>query len=559
MYLIRIFFFLVTVFILLACTEQDELKVVDPVENKVTSEETPFLDGMGSHYRSITTSDPMVQRYFNQGLVMSFAFNHAESVRSFRAAQELDEACAICFWGEALALGPNINVRDNGKAVMADDARVQAYTAIQQAIVLKDSASEKERQMIDALATRYNGDISTDRDPLDLAYVEVMRSLSQAYPIDDDIAALYAESMMSTMPWDYWLDKETPKPLMETVIQVLETVIDRSPEHPLATHLYIHAVEASSTPERAEASADILLNLVPGAGHLVHMPSHIYWRVGRYHDAAQANIKAVAVDEAYIAASKAQGFYSAAYYPHTIHFLWAASSMAGRSQEASEAALKVAAKIAPEMITQFPRVEFFKTIPLLTLINFGEWDAVLTEPKPAEKLMFSNAIWHYARAIAYTRKDNLEAAKIEQAQLVTIRDTHDFAFLDTIGYPASMLLQIADELVNGEILMVAGEYKNAIEHLEEAVAIQDKLPFTEPPFWYYPTRLTLGKALLDVEDAREAEQVYRQNLVHYPHNGWATFGLILSLEAQGKDASEIRERFDIIWKDADVVLSASRF
>ena len=263
----------------------------------------PLFDGMGDHHHPITTSDPDAQRYFDQGLVIDFAFNHAESARSFRAAQTLDPECAMCYWGEALALGPNINVTSDGAVVMSDDDRTTAYAAIQKAVSLKDNATEKERDYIDALAARYNGDPSTPREPLDQAYLEAMRALYQKYPDDDDAASLFAESMMNTMPWDYWLDPENPKPLTEEVLDALETVLARSPAHPMAIHLYIHAVEASSTPERAEGPADTLLNLVPGAGHLVHMPSHIYWRVGRYADASAANVQAAAVDEAYIAAS----------------------------------------------------------------------------------------------------------------------------------------------------------------------------------------------------------------------------------------------------------------
>ncbi|MEM9314599.1 MAG: hypothetical protein AAGA95_08225, partial [Pseudomonadota bacterium] len=298
----------------------------------------PLFEGMGNHHHPISTADPNAQRYFDQGLVLSFAFNHAESARSFRAAQTLDPACAMCFWGEALALGPNINVTSDGKAIMGDEDRKQAYRAAQKALTLMDGATPREREFITALATRYNGDPSTPREPLDLAYLDAMRALYARHPDSDDAASLFAEAMMNTMPWDYWLDAETPKPLAAEAISVLETVLERSPEHPLALHLYIHAVEASNKPERAEPAADRLAELVPGAGHLVHMPAHIYWRVGRYDDASEANIRAAAVDEEYIAACNAQGFYPAMYYPHNIHFLWASSSMQGRRDLAIDSA-----------------------------------------------------------------------------------------------------------------------------------------------------------------------------------------------------------------------------
>lgn len=253
-----------------------------------------LLTDLGGYRHAVTTQSPAAQRYFDQGLVLSFAFNHSESVRAFQAAQMLDEHCAMCYWGEALALGPNINVTSNGRVVMEEQAHRQAYAAIRKAIGLKTRISEKERDYIDALAARYSSDASIPRNDLDIAYMNAMRKLYRKYPEDDDVAALFAESMMNTMPWDYWVDPETPKALTAEVIDALETVLQRSPRHPLAVHLYIHAVEASSTPQRAERAADTLRDLVPDAGHLVHMPAHIYWRVGRYHDAAEVNIKAAA-------------------------------------------------------------------------------------------------------------------------------------------------------------------------------------------------------------------------------------------------------------------------
>ncbi|MCH8136449.1 MAG: hypothetical protein IIB77_10760, partial [Proteobacteria bacterium] len=374
-----------------------------------------------------------------------------------------------------------------------------------------------------------------------------------------DAASLFAESMMNTMPWDYWLDPDNPKPLTVEVLDALETVLDRSPQHPLAIHLYIHAVEASSQPQRAEAAADRLRELVPGAGHLVHMPSHIYWRVGRYADASAANVLAAAVDEAYIAACNAQGFYPAAYYPHNIHFLWAASSMEGRSAIAIESARKVAANVRLEMIEEFPGVEFFHTIPLLALARFDRWDEVLAEPAPPSNLEYSTAIWHYARATAYAKNGNLDAARAEHAKLGALREATDVTFLDSINYPATMLLVIADALVQGEIAMVEQRHDDAIVHFRLAVETQDQLSYTEPPFWYYPSRHTLGKALLTAGDAAAAEEVYRTDLRQYPRNGWALYGLIQSLKAQDKDPSEFQQRFDQVWAQADVTLTESGF
>jgi tetratricopeptide (TPR) repeat protein len=409
----------------------------------------PLFEGMGDFHREITTSSPDAQKYFDQGMVLAFGFNHAESIRSFRAAQKLDPDCAMCFWGEALATGPNINVTSKGKAVMSEADRVSAFAAINKALALKDTASPDEQALIAALATRYNGDATTPREPLDLAYAEAMGQYVAGHPEDDDAAAMYAEAWMNTMPWDYWSADGEPKPETVKVINALEGIIARSPEHPLALHLYIHAVEASHNPGRAEDEADMLANLVPGSGHLVHMPAHIYWRVGRYDDAATANIRAAKVDEDYIAQCNAQGFYPALYYPHNIHFLWAASSMAGQRDMAISTAQKLADNVRLEQIEQFPTIEFFKTVPMLALVQFGQWEDILALEQPPESLDYSNAIWHYARGVAAARTGNTDAASEEREELAALKGSVQISFLDTADYPASTLLTIADELLLG--------------------------------------------------------------------------------------------------------------
>ena len=521
----------------------------------------PLFEGMGDYHRPITTNDAGAQRYFDQGMVLAFGFNHAEAIRSFRAAQRLDPDCAMCFWGEALATGPNINVTSGGRAIMSPESRVAAHAAAQKALSLADRVAPVERALIEAQAVRYDGSETSDRDPLDRAYAEAMRSVVQRFPDDDDAAAMYAEAWMNTMPWNYWSDDGQPRPETVEVIDALERIIARSPRHPLALHLYIHAVEASSDPGRAEAAADTLLTLVPGSGHLVHMPAHTYWRVGRYHDAAEANVRAAAVDEQYIAQCNAQGFYPALYYPHNIHFLWAASSMEGRSAVAIDAARRVAANVRIEQMREFPTVEFFRTIPLLALTQFGRWDEILAEPMPDASLRYATAIAHYARGVALARKGDLAAAHRERDQLVPLRDTTEILFLDTNDYPAVTLLQIADALLEGEIAMAAGSVDAAVGHFERAVALQDGLPYMEPPFWYYPTRQSLGAALLAAGRAGEAEAVYRRDLEDYPHNGWSMFGLAESLAAQGRtdEAAEVREMFTHVWARADVELTGSRF
>ena len=520
----------------------------------------PLFEGMGDYNRTISTSSEDANKYFDQGMVLAFGFNHAEAIRSFRAAQTLDPECAMCFWGEALATGPNINVTSKGKAVMADADRIAARAAIDKAIALKANATVQEQALIDALSTRYNGDPSTPREPLDIAWAEAMGDYVEAYPQDDDAAAIYAEAWMNTMPWDYWSADGEPKPETVEVIKALETTIARSPNHPLALHLYIHAVEASADPGRAEDEADRLYTLVPGSGHLVHMPAHIFWRVGRYDDAAEANVQAAKVDEDYIAQCNAQGFYPALYYPHNIHFLWAAASMGGQSEVALEAARKVADNVRLEQIEQFPTVEFFKTIPVLAHVQFGKWDEILAMDAPPAELDFSNAIHHYARGVALARTGKADEAAEEQAKLAAMKDSVQVSFLDTNDYPASTLLGIADDLLRGEIAMARGIPNTAATYFRSAVASQDTLPYMEPPFWYYPTRQSLGEALLAAERYDEAEAVYRRDLVDYPHNGWSMHGLMSALDAQGKteEAAEMREMFHHAWSKADVELTGSR-
>lgn len=519
----------------------------------------PLFDGMGDYEMPITTEEQDAQRYFNQGMVLAFAFNHAESIRSFRAAQTLDPTCAMCFWGEALATGPNINVTSKGKVIMSAGEREAAFAALQKALALKDNATVREQAYIEALATRYNGDAETDREPLDRAWAEAMGSVVKQYPDDMTAASIYAESLMNTMPWNYWSDDGIAKPETSAVIESLDRVLQAEPDHPLALHLYIHALEASNDPSRAETAADRLANLVPGAGHLVHMPSHIYYRIGRYNDAALANQRAADVDEAYIAACNAQGFYPALYYPHNIHFLWSAATMQGQSALSIESARRVVANVRVEQVQAFPTVEFFRTVPLLSLVRFGKWDDILEEPHPHEGFMFAKSVWHYARGVAYAAKGEAALAKSELDVLVPLQDDVSVRFLDSRDYPGSLLVGIAIELLRGEIAYRAGAFGEAITHFTSAVEKQDSLPYTEPPFWYYPTRQSLGAALMASGDAQGAEAVFRLDLEQYPHNGWSMFGLTQALRAQDKDAQadEVQMHFEKAWQFADVELTAA--
>ena len=519
----------------------------------------PLLSGLGDHSHEITSDEEGVQEYFNQGLILAFAFNHAESVRSFKAAQTLDPSCAMCFWGEALARGPNINVTSNGKAVMSDEQRVKAFEALGKAKDLMANSTPQEQAYITALSSRYDGDISSDRNALDIAYAVAMGKVVETYPEDMDAASLYSEALMNTMPWNYWLDDGKPRSDTVKVITKLEEVLEREPDHPLAIHLYIHAVEASNTPERAESAADRLGSLVPGAGHLVHMPAHIFWRVGRYHDASEANINAAKVDEEYIAQCNAQGFYPAAYYPHNIHFLWAASTMEGRSELSIESALKVSKYVSLEQIMMFPTIEYFHTIPLLSYVRFGKWDEILNFPKPTSELKYSQGIYHYARGMAYSAKGELDKALKEQVQILPLKDSEEVKVIIKGGQPSGLLLDIANELLVGQIEFSKSNFSLASKHFATAVDLQDTLPYTEPPFWYYPSRQSLGNSLMKEGKASAAENVYKRDLKDYPRNGWSLYGLTLALKEQGKleEAEEVHKKFKHIWQLSDINLKAS--
>jgi len=553
-------FGLITLLCLASCTESpSSIEPADSNPSLATRAGAPLFDGMGNFTLAITTSNADAQRYFDQGMVLAFAFNHAESIRSFQAAQRLDPSCSMCFWGEALATGPNINVTSKGKVIMSAAEREAAFQAISKALSLSENATAKEQALIKALAKRYNGQPDTPRDPLDLAWAEAMAEVVAGYPEDVTAAAIYAEALMNTMPWNYWSDDLKAKPATQKVISELERVLNAAPDHPLALHLYIHALEASSEPEKAEAAADRLTDLVPGAGHLVHMPAHIFYRVGRYNDAALANIRAAAVDEAYIAQCNAQGFYPALYYPHNIHFLWSSATMQGQRDLSLKSAQRVVDNVRVEQVQQFPTIEFFRTVPILSMVRFGEWDMILAQPKPFEDFKFAEAIWLYARGVAFAAKGNPDSAAEALAQLIPLKEDVAVTFLDKRDYPGSLLVGIAIDLLQGEMAYRQGQFNDAIPHFERAVAAQDSLPYTEPPFWYYPSRQSLGAALLMAGRAADAEAVYRADLAQYRHNGWSMFGLMQSLEAQNKldEAQKVKTHFDAAWQFADIEITAS--
>lgn len=512
----------------------------------------PLFDDIGDYHAPISTTSATAQQYFDQGLTLTYGFNHAEAVRSFRAAQAADPACAMCFWGEAYALGPNIN-----KPMDPADAPA-AWTAVQQAAALAPGASAREQALIEALQARYAAEAPADRSPLDAAFAHAMAAVVTAHPDDLDAATVYAEAMMDQMPWDYYHADGSAKPLTETVIATLESVLARNPDHIGAIHLYIHAVEASDTPARAEAGADRLGDLVPGVGHLVHMPSHIYLRVGRYHDATRVNELAAAADESYINQCRAQGFYPALYYPHNVHFLWYTASLEGRSKVALAAARKLAENVPLDLIGGIPLIEQFLAVPMYGLIRFGRWDEVLLEPRPNSRHRFATAMWHAARGIAQAAKGRAYAAELERTAWREAAAGFGPDSYATYGYPADVLLRIAGHVLNAAIAAANEHSDSVISELQSAVTLEDSLPYMEPPYWFFPNRQLLGHALLQRGQAAEAEAVFTRDLAKVPDNGWSLHGLAASLKHQGRhdEAARVRQKLARAWERTDTWMGA---
>ena len=492
----------------------------------------PRLDGLGNLHHPITTKSPDVQRFFDQGLVLAYGFNHAEAARSFREAARLDPDCAMCYWGIALVQGPNIN------AVMDAETLSEVNAAVKTALQLAPKTTPIEQAYIQALATRYPENAVDDRKPYDQAYANAMRRVSQAYPDDPDAATLFAESLMDTSPWDYWTKDGQPKGNTQEILTVLESVIRRHPDHPGANHFYIHAVEAAK-PELGVQAADRLGSLVPNAGHLVHMPSHIYIRIGRYEDAVRVNEEAIRADNRYITQCRQQNFYSLAYGSHNHHFLWAAASFEGRSQEAMKAARATASKVTEESMhgPSCGSMQQFSLVPLFTEARFGWWDQILKEPKPADDLPYPLAVWHYARGLAFTGKQQFDAAEQELEEVKTISKDPKLQSVKIFDVNSSAaLVEIASRVLEGELAAQKRDFRTALSLLEEAERREEDLLYSEPPDWYYPVRHSLGAVFLAAGNPAQAERVYREDLKRYPENGWSLFGLAQALSAQGKSA-----------------------
>jgi tetratricopeptide (TPR) repeat protein len=514
----------------------------------------PRLQNLGTHSHPITTRSPRAQLFFDQGLVLAYGFNHLEAARSFREAARLDPDAAMAWWGQALVLGPNIN------APMRADDEPRAFELVQNAIRLADGVSERERAYIHALARRYSADPNPDRATLDRAYAEAMGELHRRYPDDLDAATLYVEALMDLRPWNYWTPDGQPYPETLEILRALESILAREPAHPGANHLYIHAVEATR-PDLAEGAADRLLDLVPGAGHLQHLPSHIYVRVGRFADASAANRKAIAADVDYVAQCRAQGIYPLTYYPHNIHFLWWSASWEGRSQEAIASAREVAARTR-EHLHEIPEWgHVFPVTPLYALARFGRWEEILAEPRPPDDQPFSVGMWHYARGLALARTRRLRESSDELERLRALAADPALEGRIVGGNEATRLLDLATTVLAGELAAERGDLERAIAELHRGVLLEEGLTYIEPADWYYPVRQSLGAVLLQAGRFDEAEAVYWQDLRGNPENGWSLFGLAQALRAQREEqaARAVEERFRRVWAHADVELPASRF
>ena len=514
----------------------------------------PIFEGLGPVRHPVTTRSETAQKYFDQGLRLSYAFNHEEAGRAFLEAARLDSTCAMAWWGAALVLGPNINLP------MSAEAEARAHRLVQRAQAVSAGANDAERAYIAALSRRYGAEAGAERAARDSAYASAMRDVMKRYPNDLDAAVLTAEALMDLRPWDLWTLDGKAQPGTEEIVSILEGVLHRTQDHTGAIHLYVHAVEASPEPARAERYADRLAELAPYAGHLVHMPTHIHLRVGKYDRAVELNSRAVAADRDYIKKRGVTGVYAMMYYPHNIHMRWSALLSQGRRKEALEAAADVEQAVPVSMVREMPMVEFFRVARLLTLARFGLWEEALREKAPDEGLPFTKGAWHYARGLAYAATGKSAEAEAERDRLAALA-----AALPADAYfglnPAGPVMTFAATHLAGEIEFRAGRNDEAIRILTRAAGQQDSLRYDEPPPWQQTARQSLGAVLLAANRPAEAEAVYRDDLTRYPENGWALYGLTQALRAQKKssEASAAEARFRKAWAKSDMKLHASRF
>jgi tetratricopeptide (TPR) repeat protein len=513
-------------------------KAIPDAESIAKADANPVLvNNLGTLHYAITTSVPLAQQFFNQGLRLAYAFNHGEALRAFRKARTLDPDCAMCYWGEALVLGPNIN------AAMDTESVAPAFDAVAKAKAASGKASAKERALVEALTARY-----TDRGTSDSAYADAMQKVAANYPDDDQIAVLYAESLMDLQPWDYWAGTQ-PKGRAAEIVGLLEKVLKRAPNHPGAIHYYIHLTEASSEPKRALPYAQRLGRLMPGAGHVVHMPFHTFFRIGMYKEAVEANRQAVMVDEAYIARSTPVGIYPQGYYPHNVHSLMVSAQMAGDGTTVIESADKLGQIVSDAVAKNIAWVQPIKAAPYFAHAQFSDAKTILGLADPGVEFPYVRAMWHYARGVGMANAGDVTAAQAEADAIAKLELANDFGNLDAGGVPARQVLQVAQNVVRARIAQANKDSAGAISHFQAAVGLADSFAYSEPPYWYYPIRQSLGAALLLDGDLDNAERVLRESLVSSPNNGWALYGLMKVYEQRGDraNARAAKQLLDKAW------------
>ena len=514
------------------------------VPASLPNDHPPLMEGLGALSLAITTRSSSAQRFFNQGYRLAWGFNHDEARRAFRKAQQLDPECAMCYWGEAWVLGPNINVPMDPKA------NAPALAALQKARTLAPRATARERALIDALAARYSPDPRAARAELDVAFARAMREAAAKFPRDNDIATMYADALMNVSPWDYWEAGGTRlKAPVAELVDTLEGVLQRRSDHAGAIHLFIHAVEASANPRRAERHADRLVGLMPGAGHIVHMPSHIYYRVGRYKDSLATNRAAVQVDEAYIAAQKPSGVYPLGYYPHNVHFVLVSAQMAGDGPSVIAAASKLATLIPDAAARDILLLQPVKAAPYFAHAQFSDAATILALPDPGGEFPYLQSVWRYTRGVALAGKGELKGAGVELAAIERIVERASYKGFDEWKIPARETGRLAAHVLRARIAQGKHDLDTAVREFEAAIKIQDALPYMEPPYWYYPVRQSLGALLVLRGETQRARAVFGQSLARSPNNAWALYGLAEAYAREGRrrEARAVMRRFERAW------------
>jgi len=517
----------------------------------------PLFEGLDIVQYPVTTKSKMAQRYFNQGFMLNYAFNHAEEARSFREAIRQDPECAMCYWGVAYVLGPNYN------AGMETDVLPMALEALANAKLHMYNATPKEQALILALDKRYPKSKTEEVTPYYQDYAESMKAVRNLFPDDVDIAAMTAEALMDLHPWDLWQKDGTPQPWTPEILELVEWALRKEKNHPQAIHLYIHAMEAAPNPEKALEATHRLRFLVPGSGHLTHMPSHLYINTGHYYEGTLANERAVKIDSAYVEACHAGGIYPLAYYPHNWHFLAACAALAGKGDRAIEASRYMADFTVNHELMYDPvwgGLQHYYSIPWFVMVKFAKWDDILVEKQPNEKLIYPNIIWQYARGMAYAAKKDFGKAEAALAQAKLLAQDESIKSMKIWEINSMMdVVDIAINVLEGEIAHQKGEYSTAIQLLQKAVAQEDQLSYNEPPDWFFSVRHLLGDVLLKAGNYAEAEQIYQEDLKELKENGWALMGLYQSLIKQDKqeEANEVLGRYKKAWQYAEVELSSS--